>query len=119
MQVHRDLGPGFLETIYHNCLALRLAEGHVPFEREKPLQVDYLGRTVGTFRADFVCFRDIVVELKAKASLGIADVAQLANYLTVTRQPLGVLLNFGATSLEFRRIIGRHAVASKPEDAEA
>jgi GxxExxY protein len=116
MQVHRDLGRGFLESIYQNCLALRFREAKVPFEREKPLAVDYLGKPVGTFRADFVCYQDIVVELKAQTHLGPSDVAQLANYLAVTQQPLGVLLNFGAESLEFRRVIGRSARPSWPEE---
>lgn len=116
MQVHRDLGPGFLESIYHNCLELRFKDHHVPFEREKPLTVDYLGAQVGSFRADFVCYGNVVVEIKAQSSLGRSDVAQLANYLAVTRQPLGVLLNFGGTSLEFRRVIGRHAQRPRPEE---
>lgn len=116
MQVHRDLGPGFLESVYHNCFAMRLTEHKVPFEREKPLEVEYLGAMVGAFRADFVCYGDIIVELKAQRHLGMADVAQLANYLSVTRHPLGVLLNFGGTSLEFRRVIGRNVQPSRPEE---
>ncbi len=68
MQVHRDLGPGFLESIYHNCLALRFEEAKVPFKREKPLAVDYLGRQIGTFRADFVCYGEVAVDLKAQAT---------------------------------------------------
>ena len=116
MQVHANMGPGYLESVYHNCLALRLEERRVPFRREVPLDVEYLGKKVGVFRADFVCFEGVIVELKAQASLGRADVAQLANYLSATRQPVGVLLNFGAPSLEYRRVVGRHALPHWPEE---
>ena len=103
--------------VYQNCLALRLSGIEVPFEREKSLAVEYLGKVVGKFRADFICFGTILVELKAQTSLSRSDVAQLANYLAATRQPLGILLNFGATSLEFQRVIGCHALKTYPEDA--
>lgn len=116
MQVHRDLGPGFLESVYHHCLAMRMKEAHVPFEHEKILTVEYLGQEVGLFRADFVCYGNIIIEIKAQNGLGRGDVAQLANYLSVTKQPLGLLLNFGTSTLEFRRVIGRHAQPTWPED---
>lgn len=116
MQVHRELGPGFLEAVYQGALAICLEEQGIPFQREVPLPVTFHGRPVGApYRADFVCYGDIIVELKAIANMGRSEVAQLANYLSATRLPLGLLINFGSTSLDFQRVIGRHAVPRQYE----
>lgn len=111
MQVHSELGPGYLEAVYQGALSIQFEEQRLPFEQQVPLRVSYHGRPVGApYRADFVCYGDVLVELKAITTLTRADVAQLANYLTATGLRLGLLLNFGGTSLQYQRVIGRHAV---------
>lgn len=125
--VHRQLGPGFLEGVYQDALALEFKAREIPFVQEAQMPVYYGDvRLDRMFRADFICFGGVIVELKAISSLGRPEQAQLANYLTATRQQVGLLLNFGALSLEYQRIIpwtgvrhrGEHAgVLHPPADA--
>jgi GxxExxY protein len=104
MEVHRQLGCGFLEPVYQEALAIELANQAVPFRREVELPVFYKGQKLNaSYRADFICFDEIVVELKALAKLGGIEEAQLINYLKATGLDLGLLINFGARSLEYRR----------------
>ncbi len=109
MEVHRQLGPGYLESIYHQALALEFGLAGIQFSKEFPLPVFYKGHNLGAFRADFLCFDTIIVELKAAANLTRADNAQVIHYLTASARPIGILVNFGNSSLEYRRIISsRH-----------
>jgi GxxExxY protein len=106
MEVHRQLGPGFLEAVYQEAMAIELAERGVPFQREQELPVDYKGRRLACkYRADFMCYEDIIVELKAIQALTGNEEAQVLNYLKATRLERGLLLNFGRPSLEFKRFI--------------
>jgi len=106
MEVHRELGRGFLELVYQTALALEFQERGIPFKGEVALPVRYKGKllTCG-YRADFVCFEDILVEIKAIARLTTADDAQLLNELKATGYQRGLLLNFGARSLEVKRLV--------------
>jgi GxxExxY protein len=106
MEVHRQLGPGFLEAVYQEALAIELADQGIPFQREQELPIDYKGRRLSCrYRADFVCYEGIIVELKALQALTGHEEAQLLNYLKATRLERGLLLNFGRPSLEFKRFI--------------
>ncbi|MDJ0755345.1 MAG: GxxExxY protein [Ardenticatenaceae bacterium] len=106
MEVHRQLGPGFLEEIYQEALAIELIEREIPFIREVDLQIFYKGRLLQKYyRADFVCFDDLIVELKALQKLTPAHDSQLINYLKATKKSLGLLLNFGTTALQHKRKI--------------
>ena len=106
MEVHRELGRGFLELVYQTALSLEFQERGIPFKAEVALPVRYKGKrlTCG-YRADFVCFEDFLVEIKAITKLTTADDAQLLNELKATDYQRGLLLNFGSRSLEVKRLV--------------
>jgi GxxExxY protein len=103
MKVHRTLGPGFLESVYQNALAHELGKAGLRVECEKPIQVIYDGIVVGDFAADLLVDGTVMVENKAAQALAPAHEIQLVNYLTATGVEIGLLLNFGAEKLEFKR----------------
>jgi GxxExxY protein len=106
MEVHRILGHGFLEAVYQEALACEMSDRGIPFEREVALPVIYKGRRLQcSYRADFVCFGEIVAELKALAQLTGTDEAQVINELKAAGLHRGLLLNFGAPSLEYKRLV--------------
>ena len=106
MEVHRGLGHGFLEAVYHEALEIEFASEGVPYQREVELPVFYKGKRLNTtYRADFLCYDSVIVEIKALTKLGGSEEAQIMNYLKVTGHGIGLLLNFGAESLEHRRFI--------------
>ena len=106
MEVHRQLGHGFLEAVYQEALAIEMTKRNIPFKREVSLPVEYKGqRLVCSYRADFVCYESIIVEMKAINQLTGADEAQLINELKATGLHRGLLLNFGAPSLEYKRLV--------------
>ena len=106
MEVHRQLGCGFLEGVYQEALALELKNREIPFRRELMFPVTYKGYRLRTqYRPDFVCFDSVLVELKALSSLSSTEDSQLINYLKVTGYHTGLLLNFGTRSLQQRRFV--------------
>ena len=107
MEVYYQLGPGFLEVIYQEALEKELALRGIPFEREKELNICYKGEELKhTFKADFVCYGNIIVELKAVTKLDENHRAQVFNYLCATKYRLGLLFNFGNhLQLERQRIV--------------
>ncbi len=113
MEVHRGLGCGFLEAVYQEALGLELAARGVPHRREVELPVSYKGNRLNVnYRADFLCFDSVIVEIKALANLSGVEEAQLINYLKATGKEVGLLVNFGATSLEYRRFVLSQSVKS-------
>jgi GxxExxY protein len=106
MEVHRELGHGFLEPAYQEALALELELRGIPFEREVALPIHYKGRKLATaYRADFVCFGSLIVELKALSTVSGAEESQLLNYLKASSHERGLLLSFGAPSLFWKRMV--------------
>ena len=104
MEVHAVLGPGLLEAVYEEALGLELKDRGVAFEAQVPLEVRYKQhRLTQMYRADIVCFGDVLVELKAVKKLTDIERAQVINYLKITGMKTGLLLNFGAPSLEYER----------------
>lgn len=106
MDVHNELGYGFLEAVYQEALSIVFAEKKIPFVREKILDITFRGRTLDKkYVADFICFDDIIVELKASEGLTDVDLAQVLNYLKATSKKMGLLLNFGTPRLQTKRVI--------------
>lgn len=105
MEVHRLLGCGFVEAVYQEALEKEFSLRGIPFEREKELTVSYKGNTLTkTFKADFVCYNKIILELKAVKEFADEHYAQIYNYLRASRMDLGLLINFGTASIEFQRV---------------
>ena len=106
MAVHRALGCGFLEAVSREAFTIELEERGIPFVREARLPVRYRDRVLPVFyTVDFICYGEILVELKAVHAIGPVEMAQLINYLRAARRSRGLLLNFGAPSLEHKRIV--------------
>jgi GxxExxY protein len=105
MEVHRILGPGFLEAVYQKALAHELCLRNIPFDQQVRLSVSYKDVLMGEYVADFVVENKIIIEIKSVSKLNPSHHAQALNYLAVTGYRLTLLLNFGAGSLEQRRVI--------------
>src|SRR5436305_10721839 len=106
MEVHSELGRGFLELVYRTAVVLEFQDREIPFSTEVALPIRYKGKLLTyAYRADFVCFESVIVETKAIAMLTSADEAQLINELKATGLQRGLLLNFGAESLQFKRLV--------------
>ena len=111
MEVHRTIGPGFLEAVYREAMAVECAFQRIELAREVPLPITYRGRTLSVvYRADLVCFGDIIVELKAIRRLGAGEDAQVMNYLKASRLSRALLFNFAAQSLEYRRFVSERYI---------
>ena len=104
MEVHQQLGPGFLESVYHTALAYELGLRNIPFESHKPLPVLYKGIVLGQYEADIVVEQMIILELKAVFAISSAHIAQAHHYLAATGLRLAIIINFGSGSLVTRRV---------------
>ena len=105
LEVHNELKSGFLEPVYQEALELEFQLQKIPYEREKKLNIVYKGRKLKKeYFADFFCYDNIIVELKAVASLVKAHKAQVINYLKAADKEIGLLVNFGCNSLKWERI---------------
>ena len=104
MEVHKTLGPNFLEVIYHKALAYELLQLGIPFESEKLLQVYYKSQFLGDFKADMIVDNKIILELKSVSTIVPAHEARALNYLAATGLDLAIILNFGSQSLQQKRI---------------
>ena len=104
MKVHNTLGNGFQEVVYQQCLAIEMERAGLDFSREVEQPIHYEGVVVGTRRADFIVANRVVVELKALTTLEDVHIAQAKNYVVAYGFSVGLLINFGAQSVEHRRI---------------
>lgn len=105
MEVHKALGNGFQEVIYQRALEIEMGFQGLLFEREKELPIFYRGQNIGTRRVDFFVDGKVMVELKAIIELEDVHLAQAKNYLEAYKMEVGLLVNFGAKSLQFKRLI--------------
>ena len=108
-RVNRELGHGFLEDVYQEALEIEFSEREMDFEREVPLPINYKKKTLKKkYIADFICFDEVVVELKALSELCNEHEAQILNYLKATDKKLGLLINFGKSKLQYKRTINEY-----------
>ena len=106
MAVHNELGCGFLEPVYQEALAIEFHENDIPFEKEKSLGIVYKEYLLERkYVADFLCYDEVIVELKAVDELSSVHTSQVLNYLKASKKKVGVLVNFGSTKLQYKRII--------------
>ena len=106
MEIHRQLGHGFLEAVYQDAAVIEFPLRNIPFEKEVSLPVRYKDNLLPShYRADFICFSEIIVEFKALSRLSNVEEAQLLNYLKATGLKRGLLINFGASSLQYKRLV--------------
>jgi GxxExxY protein len=107
IEVHRELGPGFLEAVYQEALEIELRVREIPFQRQRMLAIAYKGLQLKKeYAVDIVCYDQIIVELKALAHLSTREEAQLLNYLRATGMRVGLLINFGSHGrLEWKRLV--------------
>jgi GxxExxY protein len=106
MEVHKELGHGFLEAVYQEALEIEFGLQQVPYEKEKLILLHFKGFKLSNhYKADFLCYDKIIVEIKAVSKLSNDNTAQIINYLKGTKCRVGVLLNFGTPKLTFKRYI--------------
>jgi GxxExxY protein len=106
METHSELGCGFLEPVYQEALSIVFEENDIPFVREKVLDIGFRGKTLQRkYIADFICFNDVIVELKAMDAICPEHIAQVLNYLKATNKKIGLIINFGSKSLQYKRVI--------------
>jgi GxxExxY protein len=106
MEVHGEMGCGFLEAVYHHAMRIEMDRRGLPYQREVDLEVRYKGVLLDCgYRADFICYGEVLVEIKAIKQLTDIERAQVLHYLKATGITRALLINFGAPSLEFERIV--------------
>ena len=105
MEVHSNLGPGFLENVYEAAMAIELDLIKVPYERQKSIPVMYKGEKDKDFFCDFLVGENVLVELKALKAITGVEEAQVLNYLKATGLKVGLLINFGQQSLKYKRLV--------------
>lgn len=108
MKIHNELGAGFLEAVYEEVLEKEFIKENIPYQKQVRLNLYYEGVKLNkTYRADFICYDKIIVEIKAVSQVPLAFYKQLHNYLKATNLELGMLINFGAPSLYYNRILNK------------
>ena len=106
MEVHKELGCGFLEAVYQEALAIEFKMQGLPYEQQKLIEIMYKKKPMEKkYQPDFICFGEIIVEIKALTGLSGNEEAQVINYLKATQLTIGLLINFGTKSLEYKRLI--------------
>ena len=106
MDIHRHLGRGFLEVVYKDAFEQELVDHGIPYDREKRFPIEYKGRILKRqYCADFVVCENVILEVKAQTAIKSEDVKQTINYLACSKLQLGLILNFGESSLVFKRVI--------------
>ena len=106
MQVHKKLGNGFLESVYQEVLEKEFTKEKIPYESQKKIRIIYDGDYLDKyFVADFVCYEKVILEIKSTSSIVRDHISQILNYLKATNYEIGLLVNFGQTSLTWKRII--------------
>ena len=106
MEVPMGLGCGFLEVVYHEALVREFQEQDIPFKSQPIVNIQYKGKSLNkTYVPDFICFDDVIVEIKALKNLTGLEESQMINYLKASKIEIGLLLNFGSKSLEYNRFV--------------
>ena len=117
LRIHRDLGPGLLESVYEMVLARKLSEMGYMVDRQKPIDIEFEGqRFEAAFRVDLLVDMRLLVEIKSVEVLGKAHLKQLQTYLRLTRQPVGLLINFSGATLKegLRRVVNDYVPSASP-----
>ena len=117
IRIHRDLGPGLLESVYEMVLAGKLAAMGYPVERQRAIDIEFEGMSfIGAFRIDLLVDSRLIVEIKSIEKLSGAHAKQLLTYLRLTKQPVGLLINFGGETLKegVRRLVNNHKPSAPP-----
>jgi GxxExxY protein len=106
IEVHKELGSGFLEAVYQEALEREFTYQEIPHKSQPPVRIEYKGKPLKKkYEPDFICFDDVIVEIKAMDKLSSNEHAQIINYLKASRLKIGLLINFGAKSLEHKRFV--------------
>jgi GxxExxY protein len=106
MEVHKDLGCGFLEAVYHEALGREFMYQGIPFSSQPVVEIKYKGKPLEKkYQPDFICYGEVIIEIKAISGLSGIEEAQLINYLKATKLKVGLLFNFGSNSLEHKRFV--------------
>jgi GxxExxY protein len=106
LDVHKELGCGFLEAVYQEALEREFTTQEIPFKKQPVVKIIYKGKSLNkTYQPDFVCYGEVLVEIKALSTLTGAEKSQIINYLKATGLEVGLLVNFGSRSLEHKRFI--------------
>jgi GxxExxY protein len=106
IEVHKELGSGFLEAVYQEAFERELFDNKIPYKSQPKIQISYKGQYLNkTYQPDFLCYDEVIVEIKAITALSGIEEAQLLNYLKATRLQVGLLINFGSKSLEHKRFV--------------
>ncbi|MHC4927471.1 MAG: GxxExxY protein [Planctomycetota bacterium] len=106
MEVHRELGPGFLEAVYQETMEIELRERKLSYESQPQIRLQYKQFPMEKYyKPDFICFDTHIVEIKAESAMTVVDEAQVINVLKATRLEVGLLINFGQSSLQYKRFV--------------
>ena len=106
MEVHKELGSGFLEAVYQEALEKEFTHQEIPYKSQPLVRIEYKGKPLKkTYEPDFICFDEVIVEIKAMDKLSGVEHAQIINYLKASMLKLGLLINFGSKSLEHKRFV--------------